>query len=77
MATRNLLHKNRLNEFREWCGANGFECRDGRGEYQVLQIKKGTQWHVLYERAYMPEHLTVPIPLLSIVRRFIATTKKQ
>lgn len=75
MASRCLLHKTRLNEFREWCGLNGIECRDGRGDYQVLQVHIGHKWHAIYDRVYMPEHLTVPVPLLSMVRRFIHTSK--
>lgn len=76
MATRNLLNKNRLNEFRQWCVINGLECQDGRGDYQVLQVKIASKWYALYERAYMPEYLTAPLQLLSAVRRFIASTKK-
>ena len=75
MADRSLLHKNKLQEFRDWCSSCRIECRDGRGEYQALQVSLEGKWHVLYERAYMPEHLTVPAPLIKLVRRFLGCRK--
>lgn len=75
MASRSLLHKNKLSEFKSWCEANGFECRDGRGDYQVLQVKVDAKWHVVYARNYMPEHLTVPRPLINMVNKFMREKK--
>lgn len=76
MADRSLLHKNKLQEFREWCSTQGIECRDGRGEYQVLQVCLLGKWYALYERAYMPEHLTVPLQLIKLARRFLSDSKR-
>jgi hypothetical protein len=66
VASRSLLHKNDLEAFLEFCRRQGHETRDGKDFWQVAQIKlKGKpQWHALYQRAHMPEHLTVTEPLM-------------
>lgn len=78
MAARNLLHKDRVEEFRVWCEeAKGLETRPGRGAYQLLQVKSknGNDWHVIFERDNMPEHVTVPDTLIHLVTNFIRSTK--
>jgi hypothetical protein len=36
---RNLLKLNQVNDFRTWLAVVGYEARDGKGEFQVLQVK--------------------------------------
>lgn len=72
MSARNLLHKNDLQKFLEYCQAAGHETREGKDFWQVAQIRlKGERaWHVLYQRAHMPEHLTVTNPLIKTAVQF-------
>jgi hypothetical protein len=71
MANRCVLHKNKLDEFRAWCAENSIEVRDGKGEYQLMQVRVDNQWLVIYSRLYMPEHVTVPNGLTRLVRQFV------
>ena len=80
MAERALLHLSRLQEFLDWCSQEkGLTVRPGRGSYQVAQIlpKGSTQWQVIFSRDRMPEHCTVPDPLVPLVRNFIRSTKEK
>jgi hypothetical protein len=83
MAARNLLHKRRLQEFLDWCKAEkGLNTAPGSGDFQLARIQaKATngkgQWHVIYERLDMPEHVTVPEPLIPLVLNFLRSTKKK
>lgn len=68
---RNLLHKDKLDEFKAWLDKNGIRHREAKGPYQVLQVcKDGTHWNCIYERNHMPEHLTTDRHLDSLVIRF-------
>lgn len=78
MAAKHLLHKSRLSEFLKWCqDEKGLAVRNGQGDWQLAQIQpKGSKsWHVIYERIHMPEHVTVPDPLVPLVLNFIRSTK--
>lgn len=76
MARRDLLHKNKVPELKEWLDRNGFVWREGRGDWQIMQIQiQAPGWHVLFERLKMPEHVTVPDPLLPLIYRFIREYK--
>lgn len=79
MARRELLHKSRVAEFRQWCEkVKGLTTRDGRGPYEVFQIlpKGSRNWQVIFSRNYMPEHVTVPEPLVPLVLNFIRSTSR-
>lgn len=71
MVARNLLHKDKLEGFKSWLTAKGREHRPGRGNWQVLQVRHGTGWQAIFERAEMPEHLSVPGPLIPLVQAYI------
>lgn len=75
---RNLLHRNRVHEFLEFCRQQGLQVRPGRGDWQIAQIQPigSTAWHVLYERRVMPEHVTVPKPLIALVKNFISQSRR-
>ena len=75
MASRNLLHKDRLLEFIKWLDENKIPNRIGKGEWEVRQIYLDGEWHKLYARANMPEHLTVQTKLIELVRKFIYDTR--
>lgn len=73
--SRNLLHKNKLDDFKAWLTSQGILHRPGRGAYQVLQValsrKVPIQWGVVFDRDTAPEHYTVTWPLEATVRRYI------
>lgn len=69
--SRNLLHKNDLTEFTQWLEDNDYPVRPPRGDWQVLQVWIGGVWYAVYERLFMPEHLTVAGNKLErLVRKF-------
>ena len=70
--SRRLLHKTKLEAFKQWLGANGIEHRPPRGDFQVLQIKtKSGQWQCVFDRLDAKEHYTVAAPIEHLVQRFI------
>jgi hypothetical protein len=74
--SRCLLHKNKLEAFKEWLTATGIEYRPARGDFQVLQVKVRAGWQCVFDRLDAKEHYTVAAPLESIVRRFINAAAK-
>lgn len=78
MARRDLLHKSRLQEFLDWCvSEKKLMVGSGMGDYQLALIRtQGGTWHVIYSRLKMPEHVTVPEPLVPLVLNFLRSTKK-
>ncbi len=68
-----LLHKSKLQAFKDWLDLNGHEHRPTTADWQVLQVrpKNDTRWHAVYERAVSPEHYSVPQPLTRLVRAYI------
>lgn len=76
--SRCLLHKTKLEAFKQWMDANGIEHRPGRGDYQVIQVKtKNGQWQCVFDRLDAKEHYTVAAPIESVVQRFIRASKEQ
>lgn len=70
--SRCLLHKTKLDAFKEWLSTSGIEHRPARGDFQVLQVKtRNGQWQCVFDRLDAPEHYTVAWPLEPIVWRFI------
>ena len=81
MTSRCLLHKKDVGDFAMWCLSQGILTREGRGDFQVLQVKKGNNWLVIYERmdthaGHPIVHMTVPTPLVSTVKRFLRDRKQ-
>lgn len=75
---RNLLHISKLDAFKEWLDDEGTAWRDGRGDYQVIQIYLPTgQWACVYSRHDMPEHYTTDRRLDSFVKQFIRDMKEK
>ena len=71
MATRNLLHKSHLEEFKEWLIKNGYQIHDTKGLYEVLRASRGGTWLIVYRKAALKEHFSVRDIDYSIVRRFL------
>lgn len=72
MAVRNLLHKTKLEEFKQFCRANNIETRLTSAQYQVLQVKLPTgDWAAIYEKLHSPEHYSIDKRLFNLVLDFI------
>ena len=71
MATRNLLHKSHLEEFKEWLIKCGYQIHDTKGIYEVLRASKGSKWLIVYSREDAKEHYSVRDLDYSTVRRFL------
>jgi hypothetical protein len=74
---RNMLHVNKLEEFKRWLDSREIPHREGVGTYQVLQVKCGEHWPAIYFRTRNKsgtaplEHLTVAgRPLQNLVMEF-------
>lgn len=78
MPQANLLAKTQLDKFKAWLTAHGHTWRDGRGQYQVIQVQLAGQagWHVIYYREHNPVHYSVPWPLGPAVQQFINDKKR-
>ena len=72
-----LLHKDKLQAFKDWLGSKGMHYREGIGAYQVLQVFQHGQWMGIFKRDNMIEHLTVDVRLEGLVRAFINTSKSK
>lgn len=69
--SRNLLHKNKLEEFKSWLDSQEIPHRPGTGEWQILGIQYcRSEWWYVCERIKMPEHYSVDKRLDQLVRRF-------
>lgn len=70
--SRNLLHKSTLTQFKEWLDRKHIQWREGKGEFQVMQVAwPEGQTNCVYDRIEAPEHYTVTRPMAPLVRRFI------
>ena len=70
-----LLHKDKLQAFKDWLDSKGINHREPKDTYQVHQVYQQGQWMGIYQRASMIEHLTVDVRLEELVRAFISTPK--
>jgi len=79
MATRNLLHKSKLEEFARWClMTKGYMTLPGRGEFQVLQVEMpGHGFVAIYEKIRSKEHYSVDKRMVNLVMEFIEETKRR
>ncbi len=71
MPARALLHRTCLEEFKQFLTDHQIEWRDGKGEWQLIQVRSSSgRWHPIFDRL-QGDHYTVPSPLVNIVRRYI------
>lgn len=77
MASRNLLHINKLPSLKDWLVNNGFEIQPTKGYYEVLRAKKGKDTIVIYRKLDAKEHYTVQDKDWHLIRRFMNSFKKR
>jgi hypothetical protein len=74
MSNRNILHKTKLDAFKYWLDEQGIPRRDGKGNYQVMQVMTHKGWQVVFDK-HTDEHFTVNEVLVPMVVRFIREAK--
>ena len=76
MASRSLLHKSKLDEFKNFLLSKAIATRPGKGSFQVMQIQHPKHgWQPLYEKLHSPEHYSVPDKLIPLVMEFVHPPK--
>ena len=75
MATRGMLHMNRLEEFKIWLSNRGYRFFPTKSVFEVLRASKGFETVILYKRLNEHQHFTVPSANVRLVRKFIEETK--
>lgn len=68
--SKSLLHRAKLGEFKAFLSNKSIEHRDGRGDYQVLQVLHNGIWMAVYDR-HGGDHFTTDRRMDGLVRRFI------
>lgn len=73
MRSRNLLHKTKLEEFRLYCEAHGFQTLEPCGEYEVLRMRQQNSKEVLIVHTTLnaKEHVTVHGIAERMARNFV------
>lgn len=67
-----LLHISKLEDFKSWLKDQKIPYRDGKGEYQVIQVKTiKFGWQVVYRRKEATEHYSINAKLVSTVEKFL------
>jgi len=73
MSQRCLLHKNKLEKFKQWLINNGWEIKDTKGFYEVLRAtKEGRKTPlIVYTKANAKEYYSVMDKDYVVVKQFI------
>lgn len=76
MASRAILHKSKISEFKNWLTTKHVNWRDADHDWQVIQIRAKNSrgfnaWMPIYDNLHS-EHLTVPQTLVALVRTYLA-----
>lgn len=78
MASRELLHISKLNDFGKWIEEQGYMILPtSENPYEVLRAKKDKDTVIIYQKKDSKEHLSVMDKDYSLIRRFINESKKQ
>ncbi len=78
MATRELLHKSKLNELEDWLEKNGYKIlATSKNPYEVLRAVKDSDYVIIYCKANSKEHLSVMDKDYDLIRRFIKESRSE
>ncbi len=76
MARRNLLHKSKLEDFKNWLEFDGWTLEDTKGFYEVLRASKCKRKFILFSRLELKEHYSVRDADEGVVAAYIRNKKK-
>ena len=72
MATRNMLHENKLKDFEIFLVKKGYAIVElSNNPYEVLRARKDKDTVIIYKKANAKEHLSVMDKDVSLVNEFI------
>ena len=72
MATRNMLHQSKLNDFELFLVGKGYAIVEtSNNPFEVLRAKKDKDTVIIYKKANAKEHLSVMEKDVSLVNEFI------
>ena len=76
---RNLLHQNKITEFKDFLITHGWSIEDIKGKYEVLRAnRRGQKPIILYQRLGT-DHATVGLNMphaLKLINKFVRNKKK-
>jgi len=75
MAVRNILHKSKLEDFKNWLIKEGWKIEEPIGEYEVFRARTNKRIIIFYDKLYSKEHYTVPANCTDIVRKYLNSKK--
>lgn len=71
---RAMLHKSKLDEFLKYLSDNEIPFRDGKGDYEVIQVCVGGRFYPIHRR-HSGDHMTTQDALKPIIIKFIRDQK--
>jgi len=76
MAVKNLLAKNKLEDFKSWLVGDGAKIEATKGYYQLLRFRypNDSKPHIIYD-SHNPMYLSLENRTAPIVRRFLRSNK--
>ena len=78
MATRNILHISKLNEFEDFLETKGYMIvATSKNPFEVLRAVNGKDTVIVYKKADAKEHLSTMDKDYHLVREFIKNQNKQ
>ncbi len=76
MAKKNLLHRNKLEQFKQWLIDKGYEPESNCGVYEVLRWSFGADMPMIFNGS-AKDHYTCNESSIRFVRQFISETNKK
>lgn len=71
------INKQHLEDFMQYLDKQGIAYRDGKGEYQALQVYYGGAWGILYLSKTTPDHANAKTDAMSdLVESFLKSNKE-
>ena len=79
METRDLLHKNKLDEFRKWLFTDGWTEEKTKGEFEILRATKPNKKRplIIYKRIDSKEHYSIDDRDIGLVIQFLNSSKRK
>lgn len=71
---RGLLHKSKLEDFKSFLIDEGFQYRNGKGDYQVLQVEVRGRFYPIYDR-HDGDHFATQRELFPLIRTYLRVKK--
>ena len=72
---RGLLHKTKLEEFKSFLIDQQIQYRNGKGDYQVIQVEVKNRFYPIYDR-HTGDHFTTQQELIPLIIRFLKENSK-